>query len=125
MFNCHEEAEDSLEHYAKCRIFHSLATQCVGISRPPANKELDEFLCLCPASHSLPPQLQGADSHRNAVALRALSIYALVRTHAARRHGVISAQDTSDAFRAFVREGARGSAACEGLLRQSRIRPRE
>ena len=59
------------------------------------------------------------------MALRALSIYALVRTHAARRHGVIGAQDASDVFRAFVREGAKGSAACEGLLRQSRIRPRE
>ena len=125
MFDCHGESQDSLGHYAKCRIFHYLSAQWVGLPRPPANEELDEFLCLSPASSGLPPQLQGPNSHGNAVSLRALSMYALVRTHAARRHGVIGAQDAPDAFRAVVSEGARGSAACESLLRQCRVRPRE
>ena len=123
MFDCNH-SEDSIEHYALCKPFHNLCQRYLGISRPPPDECLADFIGIKPYAHGLPAHRGGEDSIATAAALRALSAYSLYKLHTSIRHGACDCHDVSDAFRGFLRAAVIGHAPAMALLREVYKRPR-
>ena len=102
-----QRLEDSVTHYGRCACYHSLCGRFLDLARPPAGHELEEFLLLGGESTT--------EGRGHAKALRALSVYALYRTHNAVRCAG-SSGPCADLFRGYLREGVRGHAKASSLL---------
>ena len=116
-------ADDSIQHYCHCHIFHDLCRRHLSLERPEHAAALADFLLLSPSSRVLRVGVPPAGGPQ-AAAMRALSVYALVRTHNARRHGGHPAGPPSDLFGGFVREGVRGHSQAMALLSSTHKRRR-
>ena len=78
-----EGREDSVEHYSFCSRYHGCCRRFLRLEPPEAVHRLEDFLLLKPAS-----RWQHGGHHETGVraaAMRALSVYALYRTHNALR----------------------------------------
>jgi exonuclease III len=123
-FGCVQE--DSIEHYAFCKVFHRLSLRHLGLPTPPVERRLADFLCLDPCTAGLQASLQGGDEKATARTLRGLSTYCLHRTINAIRHGTISgALLAEQAFAAFVTDAASGHKQASALMNRVRTRARE
>ena len=115
--------EDSLVHYSTCRIFHRLCRRVFGLSEPPVERRLADFLCLDPYTDGLPAALRGGDAPTAARTLRGLAVYCLHRTLNAVRHGQVhGALMAEQAFTAFAAEAAGGHRRSVLILSRAKLR---
>ena len=118
-----KRGEDSIEHYAFCSCFHTLCKKHLGLSRPPPEACLGDFLGVLPCPSSLPPHLRTGSAVASAAALRALGVYALYKVQNGTRHG-LPRGDGPEAFRGFLRGAVLGHPPSQSLLRSVFKRPR-
>jgi hypothetical protein len=123
-FGCVQE--DSIEHYAFCKVFHRLCFRHLGLPTPPAERRLADFLCLDPCTVGLQASLKGGDEKATVRTLRGLAVYCLHRTINAVRYGTIGgALLVEQAFVAYVADAASGHVHAAALLSRARTRARE
>ena len=80
-------------HYSGCAVFHSKCNQVLGLSRPPPDTLVDDFLLLRPLRD---------DGARDRLRKRAISLYGLHMTICGRRHKGIVCTIAADAFAEFI-----------------------
>jgi hypothetical protein len=123
-FGCVQE--DSIEHYAFCKVFHRLSLRHLGLPTPPVERRLADFLCLDPCTAGLQASLKGGDEKATARTLRGIAVFCLHRTINAVRYGTIDgALLAEQAFVAFVAEAASGHVKAAALMFRVRTRARE
>jgi len=92
-FGC-ESGSDKLVHYACCTKVDALLGSHLQLSRSPGHRELDDFLCM-------------GEVRDEKIRDRALGLYALYRLFNGVRLNRFSAEEHSDAFKRFLKEGLR------------------
>ena len=122
LFNC-SRGEDSIEHYAFCSEFHSLCRRHLGLTKPPAEFCLGDFLGTLPYVNSLPSHCRSATATADAAALRAIGVYALFKVHNAWRYGLPS-DDCPAALRGYIRAAVVGHTRSQRLVQLAFKRPR-
>ena len=101
MYGC-PRSKHSIEHYALCKRYHDLCRKCLGISQPPVDACLDDFVGVRPWVQSLPAHCRGTDEVAAAGALRAIANYALYRSYNAVGHDSCIG-DGMAVFRTYIR----------------------
>ena len=102
VLNC-GAGQDSIEHYAHCRVYHDLSWRLLRLPRPAPAAALSTFLGLCGEA----PQQ---------ASLRSMARYALYRTLNGSRYGCFRPADAEDAFRGYLREASAGHAPAMRLI---------
>ena len=107
-----DDCDDSIEHYALCKVYHRLCKRWLGLDRPTMADCLAYFTGIA---------MEGDDWSK--AAIRAISVYALYRTHNAQRHSA-ARLCAEQLFRGFLREAVRGHPKAMSLLTAAFKRPR-
>ena len=109
-----EGTKDSIKHYGFCSRYHACCRRFLNLEPPEAVHRLEDFLLLRPAS-----RWRRGDLHEtgvNAAAMRALSVYALYRTHNTIRLGATARNRYEELFKGYLREGVRNHPKAMALL---------
>ena len=93
--------EDSIEHYARCRIFRNFGASKLQLEE--GDGQLEGFLCL----HREPPAIRNR---------RALALYSLYKLHGSIRHGATRPDIPCNALWQIVRDTVVGNSKAAGLL---------
>ena len=114
IFGC-TNGEDSIEHYACCRVVSEFSCCRLGLPRPSARTELlADFLVLQPSLH------QGGGS---ILARKALRLYAVYTTHCWATHdAMFSPARATEALKQHLREAVLGHPRSSRHLAQAWIR---
>ena len=92
--------EDSIEHYARCRIFNDFGASKLQLE---GGNQMECFLCL----HKEPPAIRKR---------RALALYSLYKLHGSIRHGAPRPNCPANALWQIVRDTMGGNSEAFGLL---------
>ena len=122
LFGC--AAEDSIEHYARCKVVAGFFEKHAGVCPAPGGDKLAEFLGLARSSSQLCPHLRGGNEQATLIALRGFALYALHRSVNALRRGTICTAEAEQAFKAFLDGAVKGHANASSLIQRVRRRSR-
>ena len=115
-------AEDSIEHYAHCKLFHQLCLQQLRIQPEEPCDRIPALIGLRYSADILPQNFIGDDSDREkaAITARAVAVYSLYRCHNAVRHGLRHGVDAQQAFAYCTQEAVRDHEGAKRTLRNIR-----
>jgi hypothetical protein len=98
----------------------------MGLTTPPVERRLADFLCLDPSTAGVQDSIKGGEEKISVRTLRDIALYCLHRIINAVRHGSIEgAMLAEQAFVAYAADAASGHVQAAALMARARTRVRE
>ena len=108
-------SQDSIEHYARCRVTCDVAINFVGLPASHYSRWLGDFVVLGMDHHSCPEHM---------LVKRSVLVYAIYRTTCCLRHQPCSdVRKISDMIQQYVREAVRGHRKATSNLEMRDVDP--